>query len=89
MTNLNVSLTDELKDFIDEKVHGGFYGTASEVVRDGLRLLKQRDLQEELDRLRQKVALGFEQSERGQLVSGDEAFAKLQERSRRRRAERQ
>lgn len=87
MTNLNVSLTDELKGFIDGKVQSGYYGTASEVIREGLRLLKQRDLQEEVDRLRQKIALGFEQSEQGQIVSGAEAFAKIQERSRRKRAD--
>ena len=87
MTNLNVSLTDELKGFIDGKVRSGFYGTASEVIREGLRLLKQRDQQEALDNLRQKIAFGIEQSEQGQLVSGDEAFAKIRERSRERRAE--
>lgn len=86
MTNLNVSLPDEMKDYIDEKVQAGFYGTASEVVREGLRLLKQRDRQEEIDLLRKRIDLGFEQSERGQVISGEEAFTKLRERSRQRRA---
>lgn len=85
MTNLNVSLPDEMKDYIDEKIHGGFYGTASEVVREGIRLLRERDRQREVELLRQRISIGFEQSENGQVVSGEEAFARLRERSRRRR----
>ena len=40
---MNVSLTPELERFVNEKVCTGMYHTASEVVREGLRLLKQRD----------------------------------------------
>jgi antitoxin ParD1/3/4 len=40
---MNVSLTRELEDLVNEKVRSGFYQTASEVVREALRLLKQRD----------------------------------------------
>jgi antitoxin ParD1/3/4 len=40
---MNVSLTPELDQFIAEKVKGGFYASASEVIREGLRLLKQYD----------------------------------------------
>ena len=40
---MNVSLTPELEKLIDDKVKSGLYQTASEVVREGLRLLKQRD----------------------------------------------
>ncbi len=39
----NVSLTSELEKFIAKKVEGGDYKSASEVVREGLRLLKDRD----------------------------------------------
>ena len=41
--SMNVSLTPELEDLVNEKVRSGFYQTASEVVREALRLLKQRD----------------------------------------------
>jgi antitoxin ParD1/3/4 len=34
---MNVSLTDELEDVIEEKVKSGLYNNASEVVRDALR----------------------------------------------------
>ena len=40
---MNVSLTPELEDLVNQKVRTGLYQTASEVVRDALRLLKQRD----------------------------------------------
>lgn len=40
---MNVSLPEQMEEFVRQKVAGGDYETASEVVREGLRLLKQRD----------------------------------------------
>jgi antitoxin ParD1/3/4 len=40
---LNVSLPEQMEEFVRQKVAAGDYETASEVVREGLRLLKQRD----------------------------------------------
>ena len=40
---MNVSLTPELEELVNEKVRSGLYQTASEVVREALRLLKLRD----------------------------------------------
>lgn len=45
---MNVSLTPELEQLVQEKVASGLYQTASEVVRDALRLLKERDMRQEL-----------------------------------------
>jgi putative addiction module CopG family antidote len=42
-----VSLTPELTALIDAKVATGLYGSASEVVRAGLRLLAEQDRREE------------------------------------------
>lgn len=39
---LTVSLTPELETFVTSRVASGRYLTASEVVRDGLRLLEER-----------------------------------------------
>ena len=47
---MNVSITPELEQLINEKIKSGMYQTASEVVRDALRLLRQRD--DQLRRLR-------------------------------------
>jgi putative addiction module CopG family antidote len=41
--SMNVSLTPELEKFVDGKVESGLYNNASEVVREGLRLLQERD----------------------------------------------
>ena len=45
---MNVSLTPELEGFIGELVKSGNYFSASEVVRDGLRLLKEREALKEI-----------------------------------------
>jgi len=49
--NLNVSLTDELVNFVKSKVDTGRYSSSSEVVREALRLLERHD-QEEVQKLR-------------------------------------
>ena len=40
---MNVSLTPELQAFVEETVKSGRYGSASEAVREGLRLLEERE----------------------------------------------
>lgn len=58
---LNVSLTPELEELISTKVASGRYLSASEVVRDGLRLLEERDRlrHEALDHVREKIDAGI------------------------------
>jgi antitoxin ParD1/3/4 len=60
---MNVSLTPELERLVNEKVESGLYQTASEVVREALRLLKERDQARE--QLRADVQAGFDQLARG------------------------
>ena len=55
---MNVSLTPELEQLVNEKVESGLYQTASEVVREALRLLKDRDHARE--QLRADVQAGFD-----------------------------
>ena len=44
--NMNVSLPDELANFVRAKVDTGRYGSSSEVVREALRLLERADQQD-------------------------------------------
>lgn len=88
-TTLNVSLTPELDRFVTSRVESGRYQSASEVVREGLRLLEERELarQTALAGLRREIAVGLEQADRGELFDGEEVFGDLEERlSRRYRA---
>ena len=69
MPTMNVSLPKALAEFVEEAVASGQYGTASEVVRDGLRLLRQeREAHEErIAILKREVQRGVDQIEAGQL----------------------
>ena len=60
---MNITLGTEFEKRINEKVASGLYTSASEVIRDGLRLLFEKDLlkQQKLEILRQEVARGFDQ----------------------------
>jgi antitoxin ParD1/3/4 len=48
---MNVHLTAELDEFIQKKLASGLYGSASEVVREALRLLARRDAEDRLEGL--------------------------------------
>ena len=67
---MNVSLTPELEQLVNEKVNSGMYQTASEVIREGLRLLKERDSR--LAQLRADIRAGFESVERSEYTEYDE-----------------
>ena len=68
---MNVSLTPELEQLVNEKVQSGLYQTASEVVREALRLLKERDHTRE--QLRADVQAGFDALARGEGRTYDKA----------------
>lgn len=65
---MNISLTPELERLVQEKVKSGLYNNASEVIRDALRLLVQRDSMGRLYEgwLAAEVEIGWQQLERGE-----------------------
>ena len=66
---MNVSLTPELEQLVTSKVNSGMYQTSSEVIREGLRLLKERD--DHLEALRSDIRAGFEAVRRGEFRDYD------------------
>lgn len=70
---MNVSLTSQLAEFVKQQVDSGMYQTASEVMRDGLRLLQQREQLRriQIEELRKQVAIGIEQADRGDVAPLD------------------
>ncbi len=79
---MNVSLTPELEEIVDKKVKSGLYNSASEVVREGLRLLQQRDEMREakLNALRAEIQKGTDDLEAGRYSDGEKAMAEIRER---------
>ncbi|HYL73607.1 MAG TPA: type II toxin-antitoxin system ParD family antitoxin [Bryobacteraceae bacterium] len=71
---MNVSLTRELERLVNDKVKSGMYQTASEVVREGLRLLKERD---KLETLRRDIQSGFDAIARGEFEEHDRKTAEV------------
>ncbi len=68
MPTRNINLTDHLDQFVEDRVTSGRYGNASEIVREGLRLLEQREQEEQakLEWLRNAAKEGFGQLDRGE-----------------------
>ena len=59
---MNVNLTPQLEEMVRHKVDSGLYTSASEVVREALRLMEERDRVREakLGQLRQDIREGLE-----------------------------
>jgi antitoxin ParD1/3/4 len=66
---MNVSLTSELEHVVNEKISSGLYQTPNEVVREGLRLLIERDRRAES--LRRDIRVGFDAVARGECADFD------------------
>ena len=62
---MNISLTPQLETLVKSKVESGLYGSASEVVRDALRLLEERDRRQVLrvEEFRAEIKKGLDSGE--------------------------
>lgn len=80
---MNISLTTQLEELVQQKVSSGRYSSASEVVREALRLLEERDELKELklQALKKDIALGLQQADSDKLVDGEEFFTELRKKN--------
>jgi antitoxin ParD1/3/4 len=89
---MNVSLTPELTKFVEEEVKSGLYQTASEVVRAGLRRLKEDQAARlpptpgTLEELETQLVQSIDRLDRGEGVDGEAVFRRLRKRIRESRA---
>ncbi len=79
---MNVNLTPQLEELVRSKVNSGMYTSASEVVREALRLMDEQDRlrQAKLDELRREVRKGLDS---GTSEQWDAAAVKAKARARR------
>ncbi len=87
---MNVSLGHKWEQFVENKVKSGDYQTASEVLRDSLRLLEKEDLLkkisvESLPELEAKMLQAAKSLDEGKGVPIEKVFARLRQRSKSRR----
>jgi antitoxin ParD1/3/4 len=80
---MNVSLTPELEKFVSAKVESGRYNSASEVVREALRLLEEHDQAKaaQLAEFNQELGRRLSALDRGQRVDPAESRARLRRKS--------
>ena len=84
---MNVNLGTVFDKFIGELLKTGMYQSQSEIVREGLRLLKEREELKKLRlaELRREIAIGSEQADRGEFVDGAQTFVETRRRSAKRK----
>ena len=84
----NIALTSHLDQFVQSKIESGRYQSASEVIREGLRLLEERDQdrRQSVAKLRQDIEVGWQQTEHCDVVDGPSVFAEIRKMSKTRRA---
>jgi antitoxin ParD1/3/4 len=80
---MNISLTPELERFIAEKLESGGYQTASEVVREALRLFIEQDQihKLKLEDLRHEVQKGIDSLGGGKGIAASQVLKRLKQRS--------
>jgi antitoxin ParD1/3/4 len=84
---MNVSLTRELDKFVAAKVASGRYTSASEVVREALRLLEEQERARaaRLGEFNRELKRRLDSADRGDFVTAEESFRRIREKSAQRR----
>jgi antitoxin ParD1/3/4 len=70
---VNVHLTPELEQIVQNKVQSGRYNSASEVVREALRLMEQKDELRaiQIQEFRKRIDRGLAEAHGGELADGE------------------
>jgi antitoxin ParD1/3/4 len=86
-SRMNVSLTPQLEKFVSAKVESGRYNSASEVVREALRLLEEHDSARaaQLSEFNEELGRRLAALDRGEAIDPAAARARLQRKSEQRR----
>ncbi len=81
---MNVSLGESFDKFVAQLVRSGEYQSQSEVIREGLRLLKEREELRAIrvEELRRQIQIGLDQANRGEVAPLDIAMIKADGRKR-------
>ena len=87
---MNVSLGTKWDQFVEGKVQSGDFQTASEVIREGLRLLEKEELLKRISvatfaELEANLLEAAKSLDAGRKVDAEAAFARLRQRSKTRR----
>ena len=89
---MNISLTPELAKFVEKEVESGLYQTASEVIRAGLRRLKEDQavrlpqVPKTLEELEAQLLQSIDRLDRGEGLAGEKVFRRLRKRIKESRA---
>jgi antitoxin ParD1/3/4 len=84
---MNVNLGPTFDDFVANLLKTGLYQSQSEILREALRLLKEREELKglRLAGLRKEIALGAREADRGKFVDGARTFADIRRKSKQRK----
>ena len=85
---MNVSLTPELERFVFQKTESGMYTSASEVIREALRIFIALDSQKRarVKQLNDELDIGLAQLSRHETVPSAQAFTAIRKKSAARKA---
>jgi antitoxin ParD1/3/4 len=84
---MNVTLTPDLEQIVNQRLASGLYKSAGEVIHEALRLLHEQDrlLENRLEELRREIAIGLAQLRNGEGIPGEQVFGELRLMSEQRR----
>jgi antitoxin ParD1/3/4 len=71
----SVNLGEQLEAFITDAVKNGRYGSRSEVLREGVRLVQERE--KRLEKIKAAVARGIADADAGRVTDAEVVFDRL------------